>query len=1452
MEFEFVPDYEFIPDKSLNDESLKALTETGKEIAGFGGAVLGMAPRFAGMLGAGAGGALTGARRMAEGTGNFEDLVNESVRAGSVPFHQLATEPERKWYDRMSRYLLEPPREAFAKSTEKLGEIESVLRQLPEDKRMEVMNAWRFGGEAAFDVALAGVGIPKGLKGAFKRPKEAEITPEELEAARKAKEPPKPEPKGEPPLPKLEFEFLPDEVRPTEPLTFPAIEGQQAPLIKGAEPFKPAPEPTYREPLTTEANYRALQEPISGGVPQPLGEVRFRPQEPIMKESYPVDPSLQPIEPGLPREIAQNRFLPPQEGRPPIVKQGPPIDTRGGAFSDFERASGRNLITEPSIDPQFKAFVGEKAIELPPEPVRPAQNLGPEVQPRVSPQDPSYRAFVGDPSGGPWHKQRGAINLNTFSKEQPLEERIRIATRQLSEIKQSVEEIKNDIKNATDPFTKKTLEESLATAQTTEKYTQRTHDALQAKLKQPKAEPIGFLSRETRLKNKEWDLEQVRGEAEMFRRLGQWKEFQDRQPEIAKLTEEISSLKGPRSRQRGAIDPRIFDSEEFNRFKENLPENLRPKARALWKALEEEDKSKVDLNTSREAIAEIPGLKNALKYIEPELRSTEEVLASTKTGPDINLTSAGRGLTSGMQLTGVWKKNEMLHYVGQLINRAKVASNANIYNQLMHPKTGLKTAIDKVSDISRVWKTLMENEGKRDLTIEDLQSLSKQEIVVAQKFREVFDSLHDLMNQTRKEVLGPNTPDLHKRPGYIPGIFGGDFQGMVWRKHTSPEGKVTLEALSRYGADTKWEANRLRDIYREHFKDTGDIVVGAVEHRAVKPLELRDSNIVFNELAELISKDDPLFQMVEDLQQRLLQGKAYEYAGIRKHFEPKKREGILGARGFELGINPLKNAKNGFQASLRYAEKAFDWIELQKVGQEIKKILADEEFKSTHPNTYKYVDLYWKNVSGQGTAVKKAIDTFAKMGGELTGVGISNVRNATRTIKSFLTISYLTTLTFTGVQVLQPIQMGISWLSYLKGKGASGNPIYAFGMSMADILNIKRSNLGKVAIKWAEDKHILQSHILDDIRPQTLEKWLGGLRELAGKPLQKVEEFSRRASYLTWVHFLEDSGMKSGPQMFETASNLVNMVMTDYRLHERPIVYQQLGAIGEGLSTLTAFKHNNYTQLFTATQKGQRTNMLPAMIGTMAMFGGAMGLWFREDVDDLIHFINDHGPTMDKPLPTLQGFMIKEMPDWLAFGGMSKLTGEDLSSRFGSTKAFPEMGINALFPYTSDVVRRINTPLIFAGNPSKETALAAANVWSPNALKFITEEMSKPEDSKVSVSPTTGKGVVERNKFDIWSRRASGRSLRESKELIANREAKMFEQSLAGQRARLLDMAKHAPSRREELMAKYVKLAPDPVEAATHFRNELRSYEENKRKTEKMRLIEKGGIPAKRRLEYDQ
>jgi len=1032
-------------------------------------------------------------------------------------------------------------------------------------------------------------------------------------------------------------------------------------------------------------------------------------------------------------------------------------------------AYGRGLY-ESGVEPKLPI---EKVGEIPSPSGAAHSDFARSKMPTEAPEwDPQRRAFIGElPSfGGVGKKQGGAIDPDVFlrgvfkGKEIPIEARERIGKRQLEG------------------------------AQT----------------------DLDHLLRETIRAKKEGRLDQLKvlvpelnAARESLKRANIY---------MDKIKEVTSRPKAPvlgmtqfGKKERGSID---FNSDDFRKFKDNLPEPMRGRAKAIYKAVMGEEQSKTALTPSqteiaqREAIGEVPGLKKALENIEPlEIDPTEVIKRGLK-APELNFkvmgsgkipkwlaNPLGRGITPGGLLTAFAKKNPVVQYVAQEVNRAKIRANTSKHERLLNDKNGLKTLINKLDTPERVGKVLIEMEGKPGEL--DMSSLSNKERAVVTLLREVADQYLSEMDKVRTE-LGFTKP-IKRRDNWLPGTFAGDFQVNVFRKHVAEDGTSHNEIIGRYGRNTRFGAENARAQLLEKYKNDPSIIIEGVKHRPISRLELRESNRVFSALEDMVGKDDPFFQTIQELKDQMLEAGPYEYLGVRKHFMPKKKVGVSGAKGFDDLIGMKENARDMFENTLQYFEQASEWIELQRAGIKIKDILGSAELRSQRPELMKYIDLYWRTVSKQGTNTSRAIDAITATMADVTGVGETPIRNLTRTIKSALTLSYLTTPTFMAVQVLQPVQMMPTWMAYMRMKGAQGNPALSVALAGTDMSMMMHkeamTSFGREAFKWAEDNHALIPHMLDDIRPETMTRALGGARDLAGLPLRVVEEYTRRWAYLGFSHFLKSSGMETGPHLYETALNLTNMSMTDYRLHERPLIYQQLGSIGEAMSTLTAFKHNNYGQMLGfiehaksdpgrlidgktgkvikdhSTRNAAAAALLAGVTGTM-LFSGLSGMHFREDIDNIItgfnNFLLPYLPGATKPIPTTMGYMIQELPDWATFGGISSMTGLDMSSRFSQAKALPEMGAGTIFPYTSDLLRRKDAVVDLITNPSMTTGKKALYANAPNALKGFMEEGNIPGISENVMHPE--KGGFRRNDQDKMARYLGGRSLRESKSQIATRQ----------------------------------------------------------------------------------
>lgn len=1428
MPLDLIPDKELtlIPDDDIGAENTKDLL--GKIYAGAslpirGAMSMGIAPAAG----------IAGLAELATGS-DLKDVSEGIQKRIGFPFEKLQTESSKKATEKLGELMYEQPKQITGDiGVSDLPPLADINKPMDMSQLLNEAKA-RSLYEGGFDALVFG-SMFKGGRGKGPRVSEAEL--QAGREALKTKQPP--QPVEQPPLLLEDKTIHPDSlreimsqegippevpVRPTE-LNFPPIEGLETPVppLKGTVERPPVAEPTYRPPLETEANYERLSQPDTTQPPKTTGIVtapspamemqRIRQMEENtrtneMRANFPsqdiplrVETQESPMTRALVGEKKYEGGAIFESGKEqttyPIQKTGELPQPSGNAFSEFSRAK---MPTEaPSWDPQRRAFIGDL---------------------------PTF--------GGVGKKQGGAVDPDVFlksifkGKEIPIEARERIGTRQLEGAQLDVDHLLRETIRAKKDGNEsqlKVLVPELNSAREALKRAQIYMDHVKSITSRPKAPVLGM----TQFGKKE----------------------------------------------RGSID---FGSDDFKRFKDNLPEPLRGKAKAIYKALMAEQEARATTTpqttdiAQREAIGKVPGLKFALERIEPiEGLAPEEIIQRSLSEPDLNFkimgsgsfpkwlsNPLGRGITPGGLMTGWAKKNTVVQYIAQEVNRAKIRANIIKHERLLDEKTGLKSLINKLDTPERAGKLLIEMEGKPGEL--DMSTLNPREVTVVKRLREVADQFLEDMNAVRKE-LGFTKP-IEKRDNWLPGSFVGDFQINVFRKHVREDGTSFNEMIGRYGRNTRWAADNARSKLVDKYADDPKVFVEEVRHRPMSRLELRESNRVFSALEDMVGKDDPLFQTIQELKDQMMEAGPYEYLGVRKHFMPKKKVGVSGAKGFDDLIGMKQNSHDMFENTLQYFEQAAEWIEMQRASLKIKDIIGSSELRSQRPELMKYIDLYWRTVSKQGTNFSRAVDHISSFMADVTGIGETPFRDGTRMVKSGLTLSYLTTTVFMGVQIMQPVQMMPTWMAYMSMKGARGNPALSVALASSDMSMLMHkqfmTEFGRDAIKWAEDNQALTPHMLDDIRPETMERALGGARDLAGLPLRVVEEYTRKYAYLGYSHFLRLSGMEVGPHMYETALNLTNMAMTDYRLHERPLIYQQLGVIGEAMSTLTAFKHNNYGQLLgfvEHSKEGPRLfdgktgkqikdhstrnaagAALLATVGGIMLFSGLSGMHFREDVDNIITGLNQyvlpHLPGLPKPIPTTMDYMLRNLPDTITFGGMSNITGMDLSSRFSQAKALPEMGAGTVFPYTRDVGRRLGSLGSMISNPSMTTATQALYQNAPNIVKGPMENLIQGSDRLAPNVMNPEKGGFERNSQDKMARYLGGRSLREAKSQIATRQFELGEQFRETMKTKILEQAKEAPWRRKELAKKYVQLSPDnPDKAAMKFAQEIQAYIEGPKTT---------------------
>lgn len=885
-------------------------------------------------------------------------------------------------------------------------------------------------------------------------------------------------------------------------------------------------------------------------------------------------------------------------------------------------------------------------------------------------------------------------------------------------------------------------------------------------------------------------------------------------PSVVKhLYESLPELEGPLGQtakgasQRGGrkVDP------EFVKFKNRLPENFKGKAAYLWRIHQEQQAAKNQVEgipgqNKENVIAQIDGLHKVVEEVAPiGEKSFEEMKPHILASPDTKMGMWGRAWRTGLQLTGFEKKNVLLRYVGDIVNNAVRAYEVASKNLLKDPKTGVITKIEALplKDRTIVREAMRAMEGKEGTLDTSLWTDNMKEAYTT--YRKAMDDGFAFMNDVRKTLGMKPVPYRHN---YLPSRWEGDFLIPVLDK----EGTMVhiLTTSSKLGANKAREAMQ---------KLHPDFTFGDVEYRSIRQ-HSKDLEASQRDVMSILAEDDPRMPAIQSAFEELLSQQTYGTQNFKKHFEAKRKEAMGGFQGGKEWLTPEQNAKEGFQSDMRYLEQLYKWGELQKAGQKINKILSDPEIKKSQKNALLFAKNYWEGVSGHGTQAQRILDGVLDLFGEHTGIGSSNIKDTGRVLKTAMTISFLGlgNIAYMGSQAWQPIQMKPAWMEYLRSKGAKG--VWAISDAKAELDSVApmkmKSEFGQEASKWAHDNHIADSYILDDISDAGSGKYARSMENMVQYLTPaKIEIYSRYNAFLSYAHYLNDSGVPK-MQAFESAAKMVDMSMTNYHLHERPMLYRNLGFVGDMASSFTSFKHNQWQQLSAFGKKGHRSGLAP-LIGMQLVSGGLMGLYARDEIDALIKGLNKTGMFEDY-IPTTREYLLRQgWNDGVVFGGVSFITGMDMSSKFSAADVLPNGPVEAFLPFYNDWAKKFDSLVEMASRRSDESVRQAAHAWAPTSMKWTLEDPIAfgEKNGEVMSNPATDVGLAKRGTGDRLARVAGAYSLKEARERFGLMEEKNQSKWQADRSASILRKAKDLEPDDKgmvELGRQYARLGGDTKE----------------------------------------
>lgn len=755
------------------------------------------------------------------------------------------------------------------------------------------------------------------------------------------------------------------------------------------------------------------------------------------------------------------------------------------------------------------------------------------------------------------------------------------------------------------------------------------------------------------------------------------------------------------------------------------------------------------------AKANAVGLNNSVYQ---NITTVEEALANL---PDKDIGS-NQSLRSGNEaIIRTNKTNGPLKFVRWLRTKAQTNTDA-LTAKYITGKNGFNETFRKLSDAEKmeVHEVIQELSKQRvdySKTLADKLELTPAQRAFMEARGKALRAVLETANTVNK---GLGFELIKALPGYSPGMFASTYVSLVG-KYVG-EGKQkrwVTEAV--VNANSKWEYQQGLEYYKKQGKETINLDRRGL-NTATKGGRNFDGTM---KLLAALAEHDSRFAEAKGILDGFLKDQTKKLYNFDVHEMRKK--GVEGNIGNKPWLDAKTNAKEALEAEVNYIDEAFKYWNYQEMLNKTKQLVDDPKMES-YPNTRKYLDKYVKQVTGNnlhpiGAGVNSLVDTVFEAigkGGAKLGLNIPENPNrvfaGAREFGSALMMN-IYNAGFAGVQLLQMFQSGIPEAMKIRNEmGLSPDaPITSLAKSMG-----MRSwfaamhSLGKFdeipdspmkdAYKWMREHGIDHyNEIQMSHEAAQNPKWTKTKNALFW-PTRLPEMITRPTVFMWYADMFHQAGLR-GEELHYTAKNATDYAMVNYHTDERPMVYQQLGVVGQSVGALRTYVHNAAEQMISRTKEAkQNPGAFLAMLGFTGALMGVAGLPFYDEIDQW--FIQ---PVTKR---SARDWMSGALHPALINGVASQYTGIDLQSRFSMADMIPGNPAEALAgPQLSRMFQILDSGFGYIKNQDTKSFNELAKAIIPSGAYGAYEEANLVDeqgfvlDKEGQVKYTEPRSEKERN-----------------------------------------------------------------------------------------------------------
>lgn len=738
--------------------------------------------------------------------------------------------------------------------------------------------------------------------------------------------------------------------------------------------------------------------------------------------------------------------------------------------------------------------------------------------------------------------------------------------------------------------------------------------------------------------------------------------------------------------------------------------------------------------TSPENIAQKTALRNkanavGLDSIYNRVTTIEEALDPKNLGPDLN-PAATQELGAGMQ--GALRRNSKsgpLRLMLTWVNDASNKTNAAI-KQYITGKDGINVVYRKLTDedkvaVNAVFNSLSKREQNYTAGLKDKLGLSTAAHEFLTRAYKGNSALYDVAADVSGK-LGLKMFDA--QDGYFASNFDYQFVGLAG-KFVEVGGEKHFVITDVPNAKNRLEFTKAV----EHYEKQG-LVVRKLGDNGRSGFKAGDSrHRQFDEVMFLLksmAENDMRFKDLHDDLADIQKGQNKAWKGFDVHELHKK--GVGGYLGNKPWLDDLTNAKQGVESLINHMDKGFKYWNSQELmfgAKQLEGKLRD----IGHTNTASYIEKYMNNfkghsngitanfISGKADQMTKAAGFIAAKAGipmnENTPQFLRGVQTAASAIlQNIISVPSFLTQSSQMFQFSLPEAQRIAEHFNIPSHEVATSLARAalwrtLGSALSTSDMVKPPPHIKGAYEW------MKRHGMDDFNEVMLSHevlqhpmWTA-TKNIAFWPTTMPETYFRPMAFMWFSDMLHKAG-KTGEDLYTTAKEATDWTMTDYRVEERPLIYNKLGVLGQPASSYKVYAHNAVDQLTSRGVEGKQfPKALAVMVGLQLAMGGLLGLPFMEDMDEA--FIK---PVLKKSSRELLEEYVTDN-EYALDGAVSAYTELDFQSRYSLANMAPDSGGEAIAGAPlSFMYKALSKGVDYLKNPTEANAMLFGKEIVPRGL----------------------------------------------------------------------------------------------------------------------------------------